>query len=65
MIKMASWINEEATVLARQMAETGEKLLPLSFGSGDSMFITSDTNLIRAIHAVEVDGVVYLVGFKK
>jgi len=32
MIKMASWINEEATVLARQMAETGEKLLSLSLG---------------------------------
>ena len=64
-IKMASSIDDEARTLAKRMSETGEKLLPLDFGDGDSMFVASDINLIRALDVVEVDGVMYFVGFKK
>ena len=64
MFKMAKQ-DDETITLAKQMAKTGEKLLPLAFGDGDSMFVASDINLIRALSAVEVDGVMYFVGFKK
>ena len=64
-IKMASSIEDEARTLAKRMSETGEKLLPLSFGDGNAMFVASDSNLIRAIDVAEVDGVMYFIGFKK
>ncbi len=47
------------------MSETGEKILPMAFGGGNTMFVTSDSNLIRAINVLEVDGVMYFIGFKK
>ena len=65
MIKMASSIDNEARTLAKKMRATGEKLLPLAFGDGNSMFVTSDVELIRAIDVVEVDDVMYFIGFKK
>ena len=64
-IKMASPVEDEARTLAKRMNETGEKVLPLAFGDGDSMFVASDINLIRGLDVVEVDGVMYFVGFKK
>jgi|GEM_PF-5041826 len=64
MFKMAKQDNEAIT-LAKQMAKTGEKLLPLAFGDGDSMFIASESDLIRALDAVVVDDVMYFIGFKK
>ena len=65
MLKMASTIDDEARTLATKMRETGENLLPLSFGDGNAMFVASDSNLIRAIDVAEVDGVMYFIGFKK
>ncbi len=47
------------------MSETGEKISPMAFGDGNSMFVASDSNLIRVIDVVEVDDVMYFVGFKK
>ena len=65
MLKTASSIDNEARTLAKKMRETGEKILPMVFGDGNSMFVASDSNLIRAIDVVTVDDVVYFVGFKK
>ena len=65
MLKTASSIDNEARILAKRMSETGEKILPMAFGDGNSMFVASDSNLIRAIDVVTVDDMVYFVGFKK
>lgn len=65
MLKIAASVDNEARTLAKRMSETGEKVLPLAFGDGDSMFVASDIDLIRALDVVEVGGVMYFVGFKK
>ena len=65
MLKTASSIDNEARTLAKKMRETGEKILPLAFGDGDSMFVATDRELIRALDVVEVDDVMYYIGFKK
>lgn len=65
MLKAAMTRREEALQKVAMMKETGEKISALSFGDGDSMFISSDENLIRGIDVVEVDGEFYFIGFKK
>ncbi|MDT8284905.1 MAG: hypothetical protein RQ767_05215 [Thermovirgaceae bacterium] len=47
------------------MKETGEKISALSFGDRNTMFKSSDENLIGGIDVVEVYGEFYFIGLKK
>lgn len=47
------------------MKKTGEKIRPLPFAKGNSVFITSDMDLVRAYDVVEVEGDMYYLGYKK
>jgi hypothetical protein len=64
MFKNASSIIENANKEISKMKETGEIIRPIPFGKKDSLFGTSDETLIRAYDVVEVDGIMYYIGFK-
>ncbi len=65
MFKTASSTIENAKTEIARMQETGEKIRPIPFGEDeDSLFVTSDKTLIRAYDVVEVDDVMYYIGFK-
>jgi len=50
------------------MNKTGENIRPIPFGHNNStntLFVSSDRNLILAFDVVEVDGIMYFIGFKE
>ena len=65
MFNTASSTIENAKAEISKMKETGEIIRPIPFGEDeDSLFVTSDKTLIRAYDVVEVDGIMYYIGFK-
>lgn len=48
------------------MKKTGEKIRPLPFGEeNDTLFVSADKDLLSAFDVVEVDDIIYFIGFKK
>ena len=65
MLKVPKSTREEAIDAVKSMLRENKEVFPLPFGDGNSMFVSSKKDAIRAIDAIEVDGKVYLIGFKK
>ena len=57
---------EDAKKEIEIMKKTGEKVRPLPFGDdNDTLFVSSDINLLLGFDVVEVDGTMYYIGFKR
>jgi len=66
MFKTSSNRVKDAKKEIEIMKKTGEKIRPIPFGkSNDTLFVSSDRNLILAFDVVEVDGMMYFIGFKE
>ncbi len=66
MFKTASKRIEDAKREIEIMKRTGEKIRPLPFGvENDTIFVSPDRNLLLGFDVVEVDDIIYFIGFKK
>lgn len=66
MFRSASGRIEDAKKEIEIMKKTGEKIRPLPFGSkNNTVFVSSDGNLLIVFDGVEVDGTMYYIGLRK
>ena len=66
MFNTASSKIENAKKEIEIMKTSGEKIRPIPFGDkNNTLFVTSDKELIHAFDVVKVDDTMYYIGFKK